>query len=55
MNPPEIFENEEAETLLNYLAAYKKLSTSAESFRRAARNHSEIKFIKCGKSKNAFA
>lgn len=42
--PIEIFENEEAEKLLDYFVAYKKLTTAAACIRCAAKVNSEIRF-----------
>ena len=44
LKPSEVFENEEAEKLLNYFVAYKKLNTAADYLRCAAKVNREINF-----------
>jgi hypothetical protein len=44
LTPPQIFENEEAEKLLDYFVAYKKLNTATDCIRRASKMNSEISF-----------
>jgi hypothetical protein len=44
LTPPQIFENEEAEKLLDYFVAYKKLNSAVDCIRCAAKMNSEITF-----------
>ena len=43
MKPQEVFENEDAEKLLDYFVAYKKLNEIAEFFRCAAKVNHEVR------------
>ncbi len=44
LKPLEVFENEEAEKLLEYFVAYRKLSSTADYLRCVAKVNSEVSF-----------